>query len=162
MKAGFIFVLLLVVFAQVFSQNPSAAEKESERNYVKQEDSVDQLIDAYRQHNRNHGMQGFRVQIFTASGNRSKLLTDRVKSEFDAAYPGVRSYITYDEPYYKLRVGDFRNRLDAERFLKSISSEYVFAMVVVDRINLPHLSSSDETLSGDKDKESGDIGEDVE
>lgn len=120
-----------------------SVQAQSERSYVKQDESVNTLIDAYRQSNRSQGMQGFRVQIFTASGNRSKLLTDREKATFDSSYPGVRSYITYDEPYFKLRVGDFRTRLDAERFLRQISSRYIYSIVVTDRINWPRLNSAD-------------------
>ncbi|TVQ14343.1 MAG: SPOR domain-containing protein [Bacteroidetes bacterium] len=132
-----------------FGISEVCAQEKSGRHYVKQDESVDKLISSFRQHNRNRGMQGFRVQVYTASGNRSKLLTDRVKAEFDAKHPGVRSYITYDEPYYKLRVGDFRSRLEAQQFLRRISSDYIYAIVVVDRINLPRLRIDDEQTTGE-------------
>jgi hypothetical protein len=137
MKLVFITTLFYFCFLSFSGQ------AQSNRSYVKQDESIDKLIDEYRQSNRSKGMQGFRVQIFTASGNRSKLLTDREQAIFDSSYPGVRSYITYDEPYFKLRVGDFRTRLDAERFLKQISSKYIYAIVVTDRINWPRLNASD-------------------
>ncbi|MFW5707738.1 MAG: SPOR domain-containing protein [Bacteroidota bacterium] len=101
------------------------------------------MLESFRQYNKKKGMQGFRVQIYSASGNRSRLLTERVKAEFDSTYPGINSYITYDEPYFKLRVGDFRTRLDAQRFEKELSAEYIYATVVVDRISLPPLKEPD-------------------
>ncbi len=132
-----IFLVPLLCLLLSFS---ALGQDQSGRSYVKKDSKVDQLLDAYRKNNRNRGMQGYRVQIYSASGNRSKLLTDREKASFDEAYPGIRSYITYDEPYYKLRVGDFRTRLDAERFMRQISSQYIYSMVVTDRIRLPQLS----------------------
>lgn len=140
---------LLFSILLFFGLSEICSQEQTERPYVKQDESVDRLISSFRQHNRSRGMQGFRVQIYTASGNRSKLLTDRVKAEFDAKYPGVRSYITYDEPYYKLRVGDFRSRLEAQQFLGNISSEYLSAIVVVDRINLPRLKIDEDKTTGE-------------
>jgi hypothetical protein len=116
---------------------------QSEKSYVDQDESVNKLIEVYRQSNRSSGMQGYRVQIFTASGNRSKLLTEREEAVFDSSYPAVGSYISYDEPYFKLRVGDFRTRLDAERFMRQISSKYIYSIIVTDRINWPRLNSAD-------------------
>jgi len=133
-------VVILFLLTLIF---PALGQEHASRPYVIQDQTVDTLILSFRKFHKNTGMQGYRVQIFTASGNRSKLLTERQKAEFNAAFPGIRSYITYDEPYYKLRVGDFRTRLDAEGFMRSISSKYIYAMVVPDRINLPKLDNED-------------------
>lgn len=136
------FVLsILIVTALFFS---SFSQSHDEMPYVQQDERVNELLKSFRSDNRSRGIQGFRVQIYTASGNRSKILTERRKAEFDSAFPGVTSYITYDEPYFKLRVGDFRTRMDAERFRRSISSQYIYAAVVVDRINPPRLSLIEE------------------
>jgi hypothetical protein len=134
MRVTFLLSVFLFCTWSVFAQS---------KTYVKQEENVDKLLEAFREENRTHGMQGFRVQIYTASGNRSKLLTEREKATFDNAFPEVKSYVTYDEPYFKLRVGDFRTRLDAEKFHREISSRYIYSIVVTDRINLPRLSSTD-------------------
>lgn len=111
-------------------------------SYINAPAELSEIVESYKEMNKRNGMQGYRVQIYTDSGNRSKLRTDRIKSQFDSKYPGVRSYISYDEPYYKLRVGDFRNRLDAEKFLNKISHKYLSAILVVDRINFPKLDDS--------------------
>ena len=127
-------------FVALGAQNPAPAEHaETERSYISRDNRVDVLQDAHRSFNRKTGMNGFRVQIYTDSGNRSKLRTDRVKAEFDSKYPNVPSYISYDEPYYRLRVGDFRTRLDALRFLNEVSSTYLSSIIVVDKINFPPL-----------------------
>jgi uncharacterized protein YxeA len=137
-------ILMLILFFSLFTalnaQNTrQQSNYNSENNYLKRDERVDQLQEAQRRINQRNGMSGFRVQIYTDSGNRSKLRTDRVKAEFDAQYPNIPSYISYDEPYYKLRVGDFRTRLDAIRFLNRVSSTYLSAIIVVDKINFPPL-----------------------
>jgi len=131
-----IFLFLAISF---YGLTCALGQSQNQKSYVIQDENVDKLIKMYRQTNLSKGMQGFRVQIYSVSGNRSKLLTDREKAIFDAVFSAVRSYIRYDEPYYKLRVGDFRTRLEAERFMREISSRYVFSLVVPDRINPPRL-----------------------
>lgn len=133
-------LFLMSGFVLLSAQNPATREyAEKERSYVSRDERVDFLQEAHRRFNRQAGMSGFRVQIYTDSGNRSKLRTDRVKAEFDAKFPNVPSYISYNEPDYRIRVGDFRTRLDALRFLNEISSTYLSAIIVVDKINFPPL-----------------------
>ncbi len=137
-----ILLLLLLVSVTTAYSIESDSIQSPEREYINQDPVVDSLRRVYRQQNRQTGIQGYRIQIFRASGNRSKLLTEQEKAKFDAKHPNIRSYISYDEPYYRLRVGDFRSRLDAQRFLNKISSEYIYSIIVVDRINFPRLDTS--------------------
>lgn len=134
----------MVFWILFFGSSSIYSQSYENKGYVKQDESIEKLLQAHRQVNKNQrGIEGFRVQIYTDSGNRSKLRTDRMKSEFDSRYPHVNSYIDYVEPNYRLRVGNFRNRLDAHRFLKQISSSYPLARVVADRINFPALTEKD-------------------
>ncbi len=142
-------IFLFTGFISVGAQNPAIRKDDAkDRSYVSRDERVDVLQDAHRKFNQQAGMSGFRVQIYTDSGNRSKLRTDRVKADFDSRYPKIPSYISYDEPYYKLRVGDFRTRLDALRFLNEVSSTYLSAIIVVDKINLPPLGRDIENHPG--------------
>lgn len=143
------FIFLMFGFVLLNAQNPATrGSDKKEKSYVSRDERVDILQDAHRKINRQTGMSGFRVQIYTDSGNRSKLRTDRVKAEFDAKYPSVPSYISYNEPDYRLRVGDFRTRLDALRFLNEISSTYLSAIIVVDKINFPPLDKDTKISAG--------------
>lgn len=85
------------------------------------------------------GIHGFRVHLYMDSGNRARLSTQREQAEFEELYPDRKSYIIYEEPYFKLRAGDFRTRLDARRFLEEIRQDYPAAYIVVDIINFPEL-----------------------
>ena len=39
-------------------------------------------------------------------------------------YPTVQAYIVFDEPNFKVKVGDFRTRLEAYAFLQQIKEVY--------------------------------------
>ncbi|HLT87038.1 MAG TPA: SPOR domain-containing protein [Sphingobacterium sp.] len=66
-------------------------------------------------------VRGFRVQIFSGS-SRSDAYA--VQSKFQTSYRDIGSYVTYDEPNYRVKVGDFRNRAEATNFMRVLRSQY--------------------------------------
>lgn len=100
--------------------------------------AVDDLVQKHIEVNQNrNGISGYRIQIFFDSGNNSKTRGQSVYETFTARNPDVRAYLTFKAPNYKVRVGDFRTRLDAVRFLQQILPDYPGAYVISDHINLP-------------------------
>ena len=117
-----------------------AQEKDRDKGHVQivQDDRVDLLVSKHIQINQNRkGMDGFRIQIFFDSGNNSKTKAQSIYEGFKAKYPDERAYLSFKSPNYKVRVGDFRTRLDAQRFLNDIIDEYPNAWIIADLINLP-------------------------
>jgi len=83
-------------------------------------------------------IKGFRIQIFFDSGNNSKSKAISAMNEFKSKHSKVGAYLMFQEPNYKVRVGDFRTRMDAQRFLHEITEDYPNAFVVKDNeINYP-------------------------
>jgi hypothetical protein len=82
---------------------------------------------------KNDKMPGFRIQI-VSSNHRDEVAKQRdlVMKDFKS----IKSYVIYDQPYYKLRLGDFRTRLEALRFMEEISPLYPSAFVVKDEIKI--------------------------
>lgn len=85
-------------------------------------------------------IDGFRIQIFFDAGNNSQNNANNSRSEFLRKYPDVEAYITFDSPYYKVRAGDFRTRLEAQHFLNQIINEYPNAFIVLDQIKYPKIN----------------------
>ncbi|HNY03361.1 MAG TPA: SPOR domain-containing protein [Bacteroidales bacterium] len=79
---------------------------------------------------------GFRVQIFSESGVNSKNKAQAALEEFRGRFPEVGAYLSFKSPNYKVRVGDFRTRLEAQRFLIDLTAEYPNAFIITDPINL--------------------------
>ncbi len=105
---------------------------------------IDDLTRKYIQANAKvKTIMGFRVQIFFDSGNSSRNTAESVRSKFKAKYPSIDAYLTFKEPNFRVRVGDFRTRHEARGFLSKIQLDYPNAFVIQDEINLPGLNIPD-------------------
>lgn len=109
---------------------------------------LDQLIQKQKEiHSADNTIDGFRVQIFMESGNDAVDIANATMSEFKEKYPDVPVYLIFGQPYYRLRVGDFRTRLEAEKFFHIINKEYKNAFVTSDKIQLPYNIFCDDSFS---------------
>ncbi len=105
-----------------------------------QDSRVDTIMKKHIEYNLyKNNIEGYRVQIFFDAGNNSLSKATEVAEDFQLLYPGDTAYISFSEPYYKVRVGDFRTRMDAEGFLRNIVDDYPNAFVIMDNINFPKL-----------------------
>jgi hypothetical protein len=137
-------ILVLCISGLLLIQGPVmstyAQDKKPGEITIIQDDKVDLLVSKHIQINQNReGIDGYRIQIFFDSGNNSKTKAQSVFEGFKAKYPDVKAYLSYKSPNYKVRVGDFRTRLDAHRFLNEIIIEYPNAWIIADMINLPNV-----------------------
>jgi len=58
----------------------------------------------------------------------------------ERAFPDIPIYLTYVEPHFLLRAGDFRNRVEAEKCLRQIKPKFKEAFVTADKIYRPKVS----------------------
>ncbi len=77
--------------------------------------------------------KGFRVQIYRGT-DRSKAMS--VKNEFARNNPGVRTYLSYISPCFRVKVGDYRRRVEAEGMWREANSTYNPSMIVPDIITV--------------------------
>jgi hypothetical protein len=130
------FVSILILPWMGLSQNSLTATGKSE---IIQDQRVDVLLNKHIRINElNKTIEGFRIQIFSDSGNNSKASAQSLRDEFMGKYPSLGVYLTFKSPNYKVRIGDFRTRLDAQRWLNDISVDFPNAFIVTDQINLPN------------------------
>ncbi|NQT78336.1 MAG: SPOR domain-containing protein [Bacteroidetes bacterium] len=88
----------------------------------------------------NYAIDGYRIQIFEESGNKSSTRAREVMSEFSSKYTDMPIYLTWQAPNFKVRVGDFRTRMEAEGFLRKIKRDYPIAWVIRDKIKFPSIN----------------------
>ena len=79
-------------------------------------------------------MPGYRIQLYFG-GDRAKATNMRL--DFLQQYPDVGAYVIYQQPNFKLRVGDFKTRLEAATFLKEMQPGYSMSFIVTDDVKLP-------------------------
>lgn len=78
--------------------------------------------------------KGYRVQIMAVTGTNSRNTAENERALFQARFPEVPAYISYTEPYFKIRVGDFMTRLDAYKMLVEVRDMYPGAYIIIDKI----------------------------
>jgi hypothetical protein len=76
---------------------------------------------------------GFRVQIFMGI---SRTDAYNAMARFNDLYPDIKTYIIYTEPNFKVKVGDFKARLEATRLMEQLRSQFTSLFVLSEKINL--------------------------
>ncbi len=79
-------------------------------------------------------INGYRIQIGALTGANSKNTAENERLKFQNLFPEIPAYITYMEPYFRIRVGNFYSRIDAYRVLLEIQATYPNAYIVPDKI----------------------------
>ena len=99
---------------------------------------IDVLIQKQRAINEKTkgAFSGYRIQIHFGIDKAKALDT---KAKFISKFPNYTSYLIYEQPYFKIRVGDFRTRLEAFNFLQQIADMFPAAFLVRDKIELPKI-----------------------
>ena len=80
-------------------------------------------------------INGYRIQIAAYSGVNSKSQAEYARNSFNNLFPYTRAYLIYNEPYFKVRVGNYRSRLQAHKDLETIKLTYPSAYIVPDKIS---------------------------
>lgn len=93
-------------------------------------------------------IRGFRVQIY--NGNDRKKAS-QAKLDFMRAYPGVRSYLVYNNPQFRVRVGDFRSRKEAMELFNKVAAKFNPCMVVPDVVNVNTVRKNKDNDTEDDD-----------
>lgn len=74
---------------------------------------------------------GFRVQIH--SSNRRNDAND-AKAKVMQLYPQYRTYLDFQAPYFKVRIGDFKSREEATELRDKLSTQFSGGVFVVPAI----------------------------
>ncbi|MBQ0122637.1 MAG: SPOR domain-containing protein [Bacteroidales bacterium] len=82
---------------------------------------------------------GFRVRIYFNNSQNARSGSQAVAEEFATLHPQMRVYRSYTSPYFKVTVGDFRTKGEAQRFADSIRGEYPSVFLVRETINYPEI-----------------------
>lgn len=139
MKQGIRNIGLIVIMLFVVSRLLAQSDNMGEVN-IYADSRIDDLLQLHIAYNETFPvLDGYRIHIFMESGNEALLNAENVQGKFEDKYNYISAYITFGEPYYRVRVGDFRTRLEASQFLQKINRKYPNAWVIKDKINLPSL-----------------------
>jgi len=149
-KRGYIILLLGLLIsnlcaAQAFVRTEELMKSNGDNNggslVINQSPAIDTLISRSILANKKKGIQGFRIQIFLSSARNARTEADRVNAEFISKFPDMYSIVEYQEPgYFKVRVGNYRSRVEAYKDLQIINKVFPDAYAVPATIDSPYKS----------------------
>ena len=88
---------------------------------------VDEMMAQKIEYNKSlESYQGFKIQIFYGSEKKCY----EVQDEFKLLFPDIPTSIIFSTPQWKLQVGNFRTRLEADKSIVGIKQEYPSAIVL--------------------------------
>lgn len=76
---------------------------------------------------------GYRIQVYVGSQRQE---VDAAKLLISQNFPDLNPYLSYNQPTYKLKVGDFMRRIDAERYYASIRRLITSAQLQPDKVDI--------------------------
>lgn len=133
-----VFAGLLCLPSILFAQTRGKVE-------VEKDPKVDSLIGNYLVGGKSSTAEpassasdGFRVQIYSGSERKDAYIA---QAKFQHKYPEVRTYISYHSPNFKVKVGDYRSRLEAEKMMQQLGSSFNGLFIIAEKINPPILDT---------------------
>ncbi|HMC84041.1 MAG TPA: SPOR domain-containing protein [Chitinophagaceae bacterium] len=122
MKKTLMAVLFSVIALAVAAQTDSTSSI-----VIHKDPRVDMLVKKQAQINEvttrdsRRNIAGYRLQVINTS-DRSAAIS--AKTKVYQLYPELKAYLLYQAPYFRLRVGNFKDKDDAEDYRKSLSREF--------------------------------------
>ena len=80
--------------------------------------------------NKGRRPQGYRIRIYFDNSQNARAVSEQIVDTFKVHHPDVPVYRIYDNPYFKVTVGEFRSKSDAMRFMEAIRPEYPTVFLV--------------------------------
>ncbi len=135
-KKAFSFLVVMLPVLNAFSQQVTSYNKDSSVA-ITRDAKFDDVVAKQKEINiATPTIRGYRIQIYFG-GNRPK--ASETKLDFNGRYPDIPAYITYQQPNFKVRIGDYKSRFEAQKFLKEIEGMYPTSFIVPDDVKLPPL-----------------------
>lgn len=126
----------------VFNFLSSNSAAGSSKVRVHQTDAVRNMVEAQISANRTRKMSGWRIRIFFDNSQNARNASAGAEGTFHSRFPGVKSYRTYEDPFFKVLVGDFRDRSEAMEFLLKLKGMWPSACIVKSDIGYPIVDPS--------------------
>ena len=127
MKQLRLIIFLTLLLTTSFSQKRVSCNVETGIDLIEQ-----QYVDAWKKIKK---IEGFRIQIASFSGINSRSLIEQTAEQFRQQFSNVPFYITYFEPNFRLRTGNYRTKLEAYNALQKIMPLFPGAFLVKEQID---------------------------
>ncbi len=111
----------------------------SDHHAVLRNDIPEVYIEKQETERRAESNRGFRIQIISTQNSR---LAEDIREDFEewiqdiSSPPYARTYMVFQQPYYRVRVGDYLDREKAMEFTELVRLRYPDSWVIHSQINV--------------------------
>ena len=91
---------------------------------VEQDPKIDKLLKVYSSANANRGF--YTIQVGFGSYNEA----EKLKRDAETDFPQWRAKIVFDSPTYRVRLGRFKTKLEAERHFQVVREKYPQSLIL--------------------------------
>lgn len=117
--------LLLLAFLLIFFVENGMAQQG--KIYIQQDPKLTRLVEVKKELNKTDTSEGYyKIQIYNGNLDGAK----KAEANFKALYPEWPCSVTFETPNYKVKVGRFETRLDADRYLIELKKNYPEAFLI--------------------------------
>lgn len=116
-------------------KNPEKSEMEivvKPTHHINEE--LDVALDSIADYNASFNyVQGYRLQVFLGKSREQAL---EIRDQLFQLLPEERPEVLYDQPNYKVKVGKYTERLEAQRAYLKVKEEFPKTIVIPERIRV--------------------------
>lgn len=107
----------------------------TEYNTVRVEECGDAAdIVARSEQSRRKSVNGYRIVIFMSNAQSARTEALAARESFETMYPDERSYVTYENPYFKVAVGNCTSQEEAIMLMERIRPTFPKAFLMRETI----------------------------
>jgi len=77
---------------------------------------------------------GYRVQVYFGTDRKTAY---KAQAKIKTSFPELETYISYLQPNYRIKAGDFRTRLEAQKFVSQVRTSFPTLFIFNEQINPP-------------------------
>ena len=105
---------------------------------VNEEADISRAMDYYQTlANSTDYVNGWRIQLINTDNRRQM---EAARSRFSSEYPYLKMTWEHVQPYYKVKVGAYKDKMELEAFLRTLKADFPRAIPVRDKIYKSELS----------------------
>lgn len=127
-------IILTSLFCSAFTLFSQAQSQSNEPGFVhiEYDSGIKDLQEKYN--NQHKKISGYRIQIF----NGSKASCETNRSRYLSIFGDQKVHTVYESPEYKVQVGDFRTKLEAEKYHQQLLEDFSGSFVIKTNIEYPN------------------------
>ena len=119
-NATFTIIFCMLLSFQNFAQKTEGTVK------IESTAEIDDMISQKKEYNKSSGtIKGYKIQLFY--GNEKDAY--EIKDEFKAIFPEISTKIIFSSPEWKVQVGNYKTRLEADNALVEIKIDFPNAII---------------------------------